>query len=331
MIRKYLLKAGGPVLCVFLCISCTARLTSISDTSIALGTYVQLTLVIQRGTEERAQRTLQEAYARIADLEARFDYRYEDGALNKFNRSERMEENEDAALFSLLESSLEYARFTGGYFDPTLLPVVELWGFNRGTPRLPAPEQITEALRYVGYEKVPVSDGVIKKPLWVKFDLSGVAKGRIVDLIKEMLITEGYENFLVNAGGDIYVNGLNREKKKWRIAIQDPVMQNEYSGIIEKTNTAVVTSGDYEQFFFENGVKYSHLFNPKTGYPLSEIHSVTVLSDNTAFADAVATAVFSMGKSAGYAFLVENGLEGFFIYSDAEGKIQTKSTSNFWE
>ncbi len=331
MIRKYLLKAGGLVFCVFLCISCTAKLTSISDTSIALGTYVQLTLVIQRGSEKQAESTLQDVYACIDDLDARFDYRYEGGTLNKFNRSEQMQKNDDSALFSLIESSLEYARFTGGYFDPTILPIVDLWGFNRGAPRLPAPEQITEALGYVGYEKVTVSDSVIKKPVWVKFDLSGVAKGRIVDLIKEALITEGHENFLVNAGGDIYVNGLNSERKKWRIAIQDPVRENEYSGIIEKTNTAVVTSGDYEQFFFENGVKYSHLFNPKTGYPLNEMHSVTVISDNTAFADAVATAVFSMGKTEGYAFLVENGLEGFLIYSDADGKIQTKSTSKFWE
>ena len=331
MIGKYLLKACCAVFCVFFFISCTAKLTSISDTSIALGTYVQLTLVIQRGSEEQAKSALQEIYAVINDLEARFDYRYEGGALNKFNQSVRMEKKDDAALFALLESSLRYAGLTDGYFDPTLLPIVELWGFNRGAPRLPSPANISEALRRVGYEKVSVSDGVIRKPEWVKFDLSGIAKGRIVDLIKEALIAKGYENFLVNAGGDIYVKGLNKEKRKWRIAIQNPVRENEYSGIIEKTDTAVVTSGDYEQFFFENGVKYSHLFNPKTGYPQNEIHSVTVISDNTAFADAVATAVFSMEKSEGYAFLVENGLEGFLIYSNADGEIDTKSTSKFWD
>jgi thiamine biosynthesis lipoprotein len=311
--------------------SCTAKLTTISDTTIALGTYVQLTLVSRKGGEQEAKRDLQEVYAIIDDLWARFDYRYEGGALNRFNMSEKIEKNEDELLFSLLELSLEYAKFTNGYFDPTLLPVVNLWGFNRGTPRLPSPEKISEALGYVGHEKVTVSEGVIEKPLQVKFDLSGVAKGRIVDLIREHLITNGYEDFLVNAGGDIYVNGLNEERKKWRIAIQDPLRQNEYSGILEKTNAAVVTSGDYEQFFFENGVKYSHLFNPKTGYPQSEIHSVTVVSDNTAFADAVATAVFSMGKSEGYSFLEKNGVEGFLIYSDAQGNTQKKHTPGFWK
>ena len=330
MIRKSLLTAAGPVFCLFLCISCAAKLTTISDTTIALGTYVQLSLVARRGSEQDAKRDLQEVYAIIDDLWARFDYRYEGGALHRFNRSKKIEKSEDELLFSLLESSLEYARFTNGYFDPTLLPVVDLWGFNRGKPRLPSPEEIAAALEHVGHEKVTASDGVIEKPLPVKFDLSGIAKGRIVDLIREHLLTNGYEDFLVNAGGDIYVNGLNEERRKWRVAIQDPLRQNEYSGIIEKTNAAIVTSGDYEQFFVENGVKYSHLFNPKTGYPASEIHSVTVVSDTTAFADAVATAVFSMGESEGYSFLVKHGLEGFFIFSDARGNTRKKHTPGFW-
>jgi thiamine biosynthesis lipoprotein len=168
------------------------------------------------------------------------------------------------------------------------------------------------------------------KPREVKLDLSGIAKGRIVDLIRDYIRSEGYENFLIDAGGDIYVSGRNSQRKLWRIAIQDPVKKTEYRGILEKKDTAIVTSGDYERFFIEDGKRYSHLFNPKTGYPVSNMKSVTILLPETAFADAVATAVFAMGSERGFNFLVEHEIEGYIIFDTEDGDIDSKSTMEFW-
>ncbi len=103
-----------------------------------------------------------------------------------------------------------------------------------------------------------------------------------------------------------------------------------FRGVVEKTDTAVVTSGDYERFFIKDGVRYSHLFNPKTGYPYSDLKSVTVLLHDTAFADAVATAVFAMGSEKGYEFLIDNSMEGYLILVDTEGTVATRSTPDFW-
>ena len=191
--------------------------------------------------------------------------------------------------------------------------------------------KIEDTLKNVGYEKAAVYEDRIEKPLDIKFDLGGIAKGKIVDLIRDRLDQSGYTDFLINAGGDIYVRGLNRDKNKWKIAIQDPVDENKFNAIIEKTDTAIVTSGDYERFFIEDGVRYSHLFNPKTGYPFSDCKSVTILSENTSFADAGATAVFVMGSKMGFDFLTENNIKGYIIYSSKNGKIETKSTPGFWD
>jgi len=312
-------------------LSCSRRLISTNETRISLGTYVQMTIVSLRGEEKKVRVDMDAAYEKIVHLEKQFDYRPEGGALNAFNRSISLHRQEDELLFTLLVHSLHIAELSEGYFDPTVLPLVELWGFATGNPHLPDDQDVKESLRQVDFRKVNVSQNRIDKPIEVQFDLSGIAKGMIVDLIRDFLSEGGYKNFLINAGGDIYVSGLTKEKKKWRIAIQDPVHKDRYSGILEKSNVAIVTSGDYEQFFIEDGVKYNHLLNPKTGYPLSDLRSVTIIAEDTVFADGVATAVFIMGSERGYSFLLKNNIPGFLVYSVDGEKVESKSTPHFWD
>ncbi|HUT65522.1 MAG TPA: FAD:protein FMN transferase [Spirochaetota bacterium] len=306
------------------------RLTSVSHTGIELGTYVKIVIITKKSQEKEALETINEMFGRIEELDRTFDYRKEGGGLLRFNDGELLFRKNNEELFGLLEYSLDIARATDGFFDPTILPVVQAWGFDTDSPRLPAKHEITHALERVDYRAVRVLEGRIEKPGAVKLDLSGVAKGRIVDIIRDDLRNRGYGNFLIDAGGDVYVSGKNVHRRLWRIAIQDPVEKSGFRGIVEKTDTAVVTSGDYERFFIKDGVRYSHLFNPKTGYPYSDLKSVTVLLHDTAFADAVATAVFVMGSERGYEFLIENSMEGYFILVDAEGTVATRSTPDFW-
>jgi thiamine biosynthesis lipoprotein len=162
----------------------------------------------------------------------------------------------------------------------------------------------------------------------VRLDLSGIAKGKIVDMARDRLRDAGFSDFLVDAGGDIYVGGRNLNRRKWRVAIQDPVQRDRFSGIVEKSEVAIVTSGDYENFFTRDGKRYTHLLNPFTGYSDSDIRSVTIIAHDTAFADAIATAVFTMGSREGYQFLLEHGVEGYIIYGEAR---KSFSTSHFWD
>ncbi len=311
-------------------VSCSKSRIEISKTKIALGTFVQINIISSKSESVKAENVVESVFKKIEEYEIIFDHRPESGSLNKFNNSTRILKKNENELFSLLIESLDFARLTGGYFDPTILPIVQLYGFDTDNPSFPGDDKILETLKTVGYEKVTIYEDRIEKPLYVKFDLGGIAKGKIIDLIRDQLERGGYTDFLINAGGDIYVSGLNRDKKKWKIAIQDPVDTSSFNAIIEKTNTAIVTSGDYERFFIEDGVKFSHLFNPKTGYPFSDCKSVTILSQDTAFADAAATAVFTMGSKTGFSFLSENTIKGYIIYSTENGKIETKSTPGFW-
>jgi thiamine biosynthesis lipoprotein len=312
-------------------VSCSNSRIEFSNTKIALGTFVQIIIISSKSESEKTENTVENVFQTIEKYENIYDHRPESGSLNKFNNSTRILKKNGDELFSLLTDSLDFARLTGGYFDPTVLPIVQLYGFDTENPSFPGNDKILEIMKTIGYEKVTIHEDRIEKPLYVKFDLGGIAKGKIVDLIRDKLERGGYTDFLINAGGDIYVRGLNRDKKKWKIAIQDPVNENSFNAIIEKSNTAIVTSGDYERFFIEDGVKYSHLFNPKTGYPFSDCKSVTILSEDTTFADAAATAVFAMGSKTGFTFLAENNIEGYIIYVTENGKIETKSTQGFWD
>jgi thiamine biosynthesis lipoprotein len=328
---RFILCTAAICLTVSSLISCSSRLTSVTRTRIELGTYVKITIITTRKQEKEAIETIEKGFNRIGALDRLFDYRKEGGELWSFNRQKLFLRESDEELFKLIEYSLDVASATDGFFDPTILPIVALWGFDTDSPRLPTRHEIAHALELVGYRKVTVFEDRIEKPEDVELDLSGIAKGRIVDLVRDDLRSEGYGNFLIDAGGDIYVSGKNVHRRHWRIAIQDPDDQSSFRGIVEATDTAIVTSGNYEHFFFEDGVRYSHLFNPRTGYPEGDLKSVTVLLYDTTFADAVATAVFVMGSKRGYEFLIDNGIEGYLIYTDTEGSTVTMNTPKFWK
>jgi thiamine biosynthesis lipoprotein len=312
------------------CVSCAPRRLPVTETRIALGTYVKVNIVTHPRERNRARRTIDELYEEVDRFESAFDYRTEEGGLTRFNRSTRMERADDPILFSLIQDALAYARETDGYFDPTILPIIRLWGFDTENPRLPADEEIRRALDRVGYSRIRVGEGVIEKPPGLSLDLSGIAKGRIVDLLRDELLREGFEDFLLDAGGDISVGGMNARGEPWRVAIQDPVRSDAYAGILQRTNISIVTSGDYERFFIHDDRRYGHLFDPSTGYPADDLTSVTVLTEEAAFGDAVATAVFVMGRERGYRFLREREIEGLLMFQTAEG-LETRATPGFWD
>jgi thiamine biosynthesis lipoprotein len=298
------------ICCIVTLSSCSTKLVSVQHTEIALGTYVKLIVITEKHNRDQAQETMKDVYDLVIVFEGTFDYRSSDGELSRFNAGTLLHRKEHTPLFELVRESLEFADITGGYFDPTILPIKEAWGFDTGSPDVPRPEDLERALHRVDHTQVSIGGGRILKPEDVQLDLSGIAKGKIVDMARDLLRDAGFSDFLVDAGGDIFVSGRNLNRTKWRVAIQDPVQRDRYSGVVEKSDAAIVTSGDYENFFVRDGKRYSHLLNPFTGYSDSDIKSVTIIASDTAFGDAIATAVFTMGSREGHQFLLEHGIEG---------------------
>ncbi len=198
----------------------------------------------------------------------------------------------------VIQEGLRIGHETGGAFDIAMGPLIRLWGWDTKTPRLPSREAITRALAKTGLDKVtcdPTNHRITLKESGMSLDLGGIAKGFAVDLATKRLRKGGIANFIINAGGDLYVSG-NPPGRPWRIGIQDPDNPRAIIASLPLKNRAIATSGDYENYFMKDNVRYHHLLDPTTGFPARGLRSVSVLAKTTMDADALATALFVMGK-----------------------------------
>jgi thiamine biosynthesis lipoprotein len=198
---------------------------------------------------------------------------------------------------------LRVAALSGGAFDMGLGRLKGLWGIESEAPRLPAPAEVRQALAGTGPDGLRL-DGlrVEKATAALAVDLGAIAKGYAIDRASEILRRAGIESAAINAGGDIRLIGKHG-RRPWRIAIQHPRDAERQLATLELADVAVVTSGDYERFFERDGVRYHHIFDPRTGYPAGLCQSVTVVAPSAALADALSTAVFVLGPEAGLALL----------------------------
>jgi thiamine biosynthesis lipoprotein len=250
----------------------------------------------------------------FADRKAwQFDHRQEQGAIGRLNRSGRG--TVPGEVLSVLQTAQTVAAASGGAFDPTILALTELWSFDTGG-RLPTEPQIEQARSRVDYSKVSIgADGLAVLPEGSGFDLGGIAKGAVVDLTADYLLEQGYEDFLIDAGGDILVSGLKQGRTPWRVAIRHPRDSQAVLGVLvlggKGERIAVVTSGDYERYFEQEGVRYHHILDPRSGFPARSLVSVTIVAPTCALADALSTAVFVLGP--------EDGLGLLEQFPDAEG------------
>jgi thiamine biosynthesis lipoprotein len=235
----------------------------------------------------------------------------------------------------MVSAALDMSATTQGAFDITVGPLVNLWGF--GPPdqedELPTGEEISAALENVGYQMLETDcdHAVLRKTSAdIYVDLSGWAKGHAVDQIAALLEQRQIANYLVEIGGELRVQGHNAEQKKFSVAIEKPLNNNEMSyTLVKLTDVAVATSGDYRNFFEEDGRRYSHSIDPRTGYPVNhELTGVTVIARNTAFADAMATALLVLGPEEGHALAEKLRVAAYFILRTENG-IEELSTSQF--
>ncbi len=243
----------------------------------------------------------------------------------------------DAYFIEAFKEAREVHAATGGAFDITIAPVVDAWGFGPGNKEPVDSSLIDSLLEFVGMEKVQLKGKkIIKGDPRVKLDVNGIAQGQSVDIVCQFLEKKGIKNYLVEIGGEVKTLGKNPDGNIWRIGVDKPIDKNYVPGqnlqaVIGLNNRALATSGNYRRFYEEDGVKYSHSIDPKTGYPIqSRLLSATVLAKECITADAYATAFMIMGLEKSFAFANRrDNMEVYLIYSDKKGNFQVKYTTGF--
>ena len=289
------------------------------ETRFMMGTLVD---VVVYADKEAAPGAARQAFERILQVEAAAHPSEEGSPLFQVRQGKGTRLEGDLAR--ILETAMHVSRAASGAFDPTLGKVVHLWGFGRDDPHLPAPKEIQQALYSTGYKRVPVGQCCPEK-LDIWFDLGGVAKGYAVDAAVSVFQEAGIKAGIVNAGGDLRSFGARPGRGYWKIGVQDPENPQELAGVLEVKEAAVATSGDYQRYFEEGGIRYHHILDPSTGYPAhSGLRGTTVIASDCATADALATAAFVLGPEKGLDLLEKwDGAEGVLITED--GKILTTS------
>ncbi|MBO5795112.1 MAG: FAD:protein FMN transferase [Bacteroides sp.] len=268
-----------------------------------------------------------------------------DGSLSPFNDTatiSRINRNErviaDELFATVFRKSLEVSEATGGAFDITVAPLVNAWGFGFKQGSFPDSIMVDSLLQLIGYEKVSMNEQgeVVKQDERMMLNCSAIAKGYAVDVIANLLKSKGVKNMMVDIGGEVVVHGKNPKEKKWRIGINKPVddslaTNQELERIVEITDAAIATSGNYRNFYYNNGKKYAHTIDPSTGYPVQHsLLSATVVANDCMTADAYATAFMVMGVEKALEMAESNpAIEAFFIFSNEEGNLQTCQTSGF--
>lgn len=280
-----------------LCFACFGKLQKHRFHYFAMDTLIEVTLFA--GSEKKAQAALDELKTECLRIENKFSPFKETSEIKRINnRPDRGRIIIGDETAGLIRSALDYAKETEGAFDITVGPVKWLWGLGSGQePSKPPDPEIREALKHVGWKKIRLSgDTLLFDDPETRIDVGGIAKGYALKRMAEIVRRGGISSFLINAGGDIIAGDPKPGGEEWLIAIQHPRRPDGFIRKERLSNTCIVTSGDYERFFIEDGIRYHHIFDPATGYPARGLISATVVSDDPIRADVYSTALIAAGK-----------------------------------
>ena len=335
--RNFIVYLFLPLLTI--CTACANNIGSNSSvqSEFVLGTFCSIDLFERKDTA-----LYRRLFDRLAELEMIFSANREDSELAKINRNAGLEPVEiSQELFTVLERSLYFAEATEGLFDPTVGPLVKLWGIGTENERIPAKNEIEAALSLINYREVELIRAnnealsskygtAFLKRTGMALDLGAIAKGYAADALVSILKEAGIEKALIDLGGNLYVWGKKGDGEYWNIAVQDPLSaRGSYAGILNlEGSVSVVSSGVYERFFVgDNGKKYHHILDlsgngGEPGYPVeSSILSTTVIAASSMDADVLSTSCFILGYDKGLALAQKSSAEIIYIEENASGEI----------
>lgn len=245
----------------------------------------------------------------------------------------------DSMFREVFNKAREVTKISNGAFDITIGPIVNAWGFGPELPKKTDSTLIDSLIQFVGMDKVRIEGNrLIKSDPGIKLDVNAIAQGYSVDVIADFLRDKGVKNYLVEIGGEVRTAGTKKKNIPWKVGVDKPYDNNIFPGrdlqvILALEDKSMATSGNYRKFYKENGIKYAHSINPKTGYPVRhKLLSVTVTAEDCMTADALATAFMVMGMEKSLKLVNQlDGVEAYFIYSDDKGDFCTKLTDGFKE
>jgi len=296
------------------------RLKPLKQTEMIMGTLVEITVIPAN------EKAIREAFEALKKVDALMSTYKEDSEISILNREGKAQVSEET--LEVIEDAIKFSNLTDGAFDITCRPLINLWKKAKKEEKVPTEEEIEEAISLVGYQRIILEGNQIRlEKKGMQIDLGGIAKGYAVDKAIEALKKNGIKRALVNAGGDLYALGTDRQGEKWQIGVQDPREEDKIIDIIKVKDRAVATSGDYRRYFTLEGKRFSHIVNPKTGLTVQDVPmSVTIIGPDATTTDALSTGVFVLGPEEGMK-LIESlpEVEGMII---SEG--MKKLTSQGW-
>jgi thiamine biosynthesis lipoprotein len=241
-------------------------------------------------------------------------------------------------FFQVFRKAEELYTLTQGAWDGTIKPLVDLWGFGQPKQmhRIPDNDSIQDLLMRVGFDGIRVSaEGALeKKHAALTLDFASIAKGYAVDQVAGLLRSKGIRNFIVEIGGELFAAGVRMNGQKWRVGVNVPDKNASYQdlySVVRLSNRAMATSGDYRNFFERDGVMYSHIIDPRTGYPVQNgVAGVTIIAPDCTLADGLATALVVIGREKGMALIEQlSNVEGLIIVRDPDGSLRDFPSTGF--
>ncbi len=307
-----------------------------------MGTFARVVAVA--ADSNTAKRSIDAAFAEIEKVEKRMNYHKSDSEISELNRDGFARAVKvSKSTYEVLEKSIKFSKLSGGAFDVTVGPLVDLWHSAEETNSLPTDTELQQARSKVGYDKLILDaneESVRFAAEGMKVDLGGIAKGYAIDKAVEAMQKSGAIGGMVDIGGEIRCFGSPPVSQDiWRIGLQDPAAAEDVMNTskplltLRLTDAAVATSGDYHRFVTIGGKRYSHIVDPESGYSSESLASVTIICPSATDADALATAVTVMGREKGLALIEKMpGVEAILITPAPEFKqIRTAGAEKFIE
>jgi len=293
------------------------RNETFTQSRLLLDTVVDIQVI--SSDDARANQAIAAAYGEIQRIERLISRYHQDSQIVALNKNAGVESVAvSPEVRDLLQRGKEYSILTDGLFDIAIGALVNLWGIGTEHERIPTDEEIQQTLPRINLAALDLANPQhvsITQP-GISVDLGGIGKGYAIDRAWQTLKDHGIEKALINAGGNIRCIGTRADGKPWRIGIRHP-RQDGILGVIEVTEKAVATSGDYERYFLKGGTRYHHILDPRTGKPAQGCQSVTILAPTAEMADALSTSVFLMGADAGMRFIeTQKEVEGMIVGID---------------
>lgn len=302
----------------------TTSTTTVNDTIpaskefFAMDTYMEVDAYGDNG-----EKAVAKAEKEVNKLDSILSTGKSTSEISKLNKNKKQVVSADT--MSLIKESVKISKETNSAFNPTIYPLMELWGFTTKNYYVPKDNEIKTLLNHMDIDNIKIDESkneVSFKDSNMKIDLGAIAKGytssKIIDIFKENNIKSG----MVTLGGNVQVLGKKPDGSLWKVGIQNPIGEDEYLGVLQTSDKAVITSGGYERNFTKNGKTYHHILDPSNGYPANNgLTSVTIISSDGTLADALSTSLFVMGKDKAIDFYKKSNYNFDFILYTSDNKL----------